>query len=188
MCDFLLDIGHNAIEADSKNICLTIREERFLIDFTVKDDGKGMSEEVKKKVSDPFYTDGVKHKSRKVGLGIPFLIQAVEAVGGRFSLESELGKGTTVFFRFIKNHIDCPPIGDFVSTFVALLSFKEGYQMVINRSLLLDENKEDDQLDRLELLELLEDFSTIGNLKLLKSYVQSQEAALDEIRRQGWQK
>jgi hypothetical protein len=183
LSDFLLDIGQNAIEANAKNIILTVKEDQQFIDFTVKDDGKGMSEEVKKRVTDPFYTDGFKHEKRKVGLGIPFLIQAVEAVNGQFSLESKLNEGTTVFFRFAKNHIDCPPIGDFVSTFLVLLTYKEDFQMIISRSLILDNNKESYQLDKLELLELLGDFSTIGNLKLLKSYVQSQEAALDEIRK-----
>ena len=37
-----------------------------------------MTDEELKKAVDPFYTDGLKHKKRKVGLGLPFMIQAVQ--------------------------------------------------------------------------------------------------------------
>lgn len=47
-----------------------------------------MDEETLKKVKDPFFTDGEKHKERKVGLGIPFLIQA-EAAGGNLTFQSD---------------------------------------------------------------------------------------------------
>src|SRR5690554_911500 len=184
LCDFLLDIVQNAIEADSKNVSLLIEEDATSIKFVVEDDGKGMSEEVQKRVTDPFYTDGIKHVTRKVGLGIPFLIQAVQSVNGEFSLQSEKGVGTTVSYRFFTDNIDCPPVGDFASTMVVMLSFGSDYQMVINRTLNLPQGEESYQLDRLELLDLLGDFNTSGSLNLLKTYVQSQEAALDEIRKQ----
>lgn len=182
LCDFLSDIVQNAIEADSDLISVSIEEREKQIAFVVSDDGKGMSEEVRRKVADPFYTDGIKHSRRKMGLGIPFLIQAVDAVDGEFSLDSEEGKGTTVSFRFPLDHIDCPPMGNLVSALVSMLAFGGRYQMKITRSLALGDAQESYELDRGDLLDLLDDFSTGGNLLLLKTYVQSQEAALDEIR------
>ncbi|MGI6433327.1 MAG: ATP-binding protein [Sphaerochaetaceae bacterium] len=152
------------------------------IECTVVDNGKGMSEEVRKRVSDPFYTDGVKHTRRKVGLGIPFLIQAVEACGGNFDLQSKKGEGTHVFFSFLLDHIDCPPLGNLATAFVALLSYGGTYQMMIKRKLTTFDQTEMYELDRLQLLDVLGDMHTSGNLQLLKTYVESFEAAVQEIR------
>lgn len=182
LCDFLSDIVQNAIESGADLIRVSIRERDDAIAFVVADNGKGMSEEVRRKVSDPFYTDGIKHKRRKVGLGIPFLIQSVEAVAGDFSLESEEGKGTTVTYRFPLGHIDCPPVGNLVSALVAMISFPGDYQMIVTRDLVLGDVQDGYEIDRQDLLELLGDFSASGNLQLLQTYVQSQETALDEIR------
>jgi hypothetical protein len=41
-----------------------------------------MTPAILKKIQDPFFTDGTKHIKRKVGLGIPFLMQAVSLSGG----------------------------------------------------------------------------------------------------------
>lgn len=183
ICDFLLDIVQNSIEAAATLVEVSIKEDRKSIAFIVKDNGKGMSEETLKKVTDPFYTDGVKHAHRKIGLGLPFLIQAIEAVDGEFSITSQVGVGTIVSFRFLLDTIDCPPMGDLVATMVAFLTFgDENHQLVVKRELALEKQKESYEIDRLELLDLLGAFTTVGNLKLLKSFIESQEAALNEIR------
>ena len=163
-------------------IRVSIRERSDAIAFVVADNGKGMSEEVRRKVSDPFFTDGIKHKKRKVGLGIPFLIQAVEAVDGEFSLESEEGKGTTVSFLFPTRHIDCPPVGDIVPTVVSMLTFPGDYRMIVTRDVVLGGTQDGYELDRQEIMDLLGGCSASGDLQLLRTYVQSQETALDEIR------
>lgn len=183
ICDFLLDIVQNSIEAAATLVEVSIKESRKSIAFVVKDNGKGMSEETLKKVTDPFYTDGEKHVHRKIGLGLPFLIQAIEAVGGKFSITSQVGVGTTVSFNFLLDAIDSPPMGDLVATMVAFLTFgDEKHQLLVERELTLEKQQESYEIDRLELLDLLGDFSTVGNLKLLKSFIESQEAALNEIR------
>lgn len=182
LCDFLSDIVQNAIESGADVIRVSVQESEESMSFVVQDDGKGMSEEVRNRVTDPFYTDGIKHSGRTVGLGIPFLIQAVEAVGGSFSLDSREGEGTLVSFRFPLEHIDCPPVGNLVSTIVSMLAFPGDYQMIINRDVVLGGAQDGYEVDRRELSELLGDFSTSGNLRLLQTYVQSQEAAMDEIR------
>ncbi|WP_422478567.1 ATP-binding protein [Pleomorphochaeta sp. DL1XJH-081] len=185
LCDFLSDIYQNAVESGADSIQVDIDERRTTITFTVEDNGKGMADDVRRKVTDPFYTDGIKHAKRKVGLGIPFLIQAVDAVEGDFSLESQLGKGTTVRFTFPLDHIDCPPKGNMVSTLLSMVSFPGAYQLVVHRKLDLDGHMDAFELDRSELEELLGSFDSSGAMQLLRTYLQSQEAALDEIRNRG---
>ncbi|MDC7247604.1 MAG: sensor histidine kinase, partial [Sphaerochaetaceae bacterium] len=75
LCDFLTDIVQNSIEAGSHLISIQIYQDEHAMTFKVTDDGRGMSEEQLRKALDPFYSDGVKHEHRKVGLGLPFLQQ-----------------------------------------------------------------------------------------------------------------
>ena len=182
--DFLSDIFHNAVESGADLVRVEIEESESAISFSVEDNGKGMSEEIRRRMTDPFYTDGVKHTHRRVGLGIPFLIQAVEAVASSFSLESGEGRGTKVSFSFPLNHIDSPPKGNMVSTLLSMLSFPGEYGLVIHRSLAIDGRVDTYDVDRSELEELLGSFEDVGALQLLRTYLQSQEAALDEIRNQ----
>ena len=184
--DFLSDIFQNAVEAGADSIQVDIEEKDTSIDFLVKDNGKGMNETVLKRVTDPFYTDGIKHAKRKAGLGLPFLIQAVEGVGGAFSLKSQEGVGTEVQYSFVLDHIDCPPMGNMVSTLLSMVSFPGGYDLVVHRSLQSADQWDEYTLERSELEELLGSFSTSGALQLLRTYLQSQEAALDEIRNRGY--
>ncbi len=182
LCDFLSDIAQNAIESGASLIEVSILENNQAITFTVKDNGKGMSDEVRRKVTDPFYTDGEKHKKRSVGLGIPFLIQAVEAVDGDFTLNSQEGVGTLVSFKFFLHHIDCPPIGDIALTILSMFSFSGTYEMVVRRQLQLPKTEDGYTVERSEMESILGDFSSSGSLHLLKTYLQSQEAALDDLR------
>ncbi len=182
LCDFLSDIVQNSIEANARKIVITITEDERKMAFTIQDDGIGMTQEVLQKVQDPFYTDGVKHKKRKVGLGIPFLVQTVESVGGDFSLTSEPGVGTNISFGFVLDHIDCPPVGDLPATLMALLGYPGDHEIVVQRYLKSQYGSDDYRAERTELLDVLGNLSDSGSLNLLKEFLQSQETALDEIR------
>jgi hypothetical protein len=48
-----------------------------------------MTAEELQRALDPFHTDGIKHPHRKVGLGLPFLVQTAEhaAVDGTLHLK-----------------------------------------------------------------------------------------------------
>ncbi len=83
LCDYILDIVQNAIEAGSSDTELTIHETPSSLLVTVADTGRGMDAGELEKAKDPFYTDGKKHPGRRVGLGLPFLIQASVADGRR---------------------------------------------------------------------------------------------------------
>lgn len=111
----LMDIVQNSITANA-----TLIEIVFAIDtateeltVTIRDNGKGMPEELLKRVESPFATT---RTTRKVGLGIPLFKAGAERSGGRFSISSEVGKGTTVCAVYGLYNIDRPPLGDLAGT------------------------------------------------------------------------
>lgn len=116
----LLDIAENSAAADSRNVRIEVHEDlhQDLLSACVIDDGCGMDAETVQQVQDPFYTT---RTTRKVGLGIPLLKLAAEQAEGRFSLQSEPGKGTKVEAIFHYSNIDRMPLGDLSSTFLAAL-------------------------------------------------------------------
>ena len=69
------------------------------------------------------------------GLGIPFLMQAVNLSGGTFSVESEVGKGTTFRFSFDLNNIDTPPQGDVNGAVVQAMMYDGGYELEYNKAM-----------------------------------------------------
>ena len=105
----ITDITANSIRANASEIGLSVKEQDTRIVIRITDNGSGMDAETARRVTNPFYTT---RTTRKVGLGLPFLIQNAEQTGGSVTLTSEPGKGT--------DHIDCPPWGDLPGT-VALL-------------------------------------------------------------------
>ena len=120
----ILDIAMNSVKAGATRITLTVEEDGERLCFSVTDDGCGMSAEKLAHVTDPFYTT---RKTRKVGLGLPFLKLMAEQTGGSMSITSRAREeypdnhGTCTRAEFYKTHIDCLPLGDIVSTVVTLI-------------------------------------------------------------------
>ncbi|WP_320123051.1 sensor histidine kinase [uncultured Sphaerochaeta sp.] len=180
--DYLLDIVQNSFEAGSSLVELTFAETGTKLFCEIRDNGKGMNAEIQRRVLDPFYSDGEKHKKRKVGLGLPFLSQACDACDGTFALRSEEGIGTTVSFSFRLDHIDAPPMGNVASTFLILLSHPLCRELVIERSLETGKGGETYTLRKSELEAVLGPFETSGTLALLRQYLSSQEEELEQYR------
>lgn len=177
ICDFIADIVQNAVEADSRFTHVDVLQDERNLRVTVRDTGKGMTQEQLNKAKDPFMTDGIKHPGRKIGLGIPFLLQSVEETGGDFDIQSQSGKGTTLSFRFDLKNLDTPPLGSLTDTFLQILSFPGDYELEIHRTV---QNKSY-QVARSELLETLEELESAGSLNLLKQYLDSlEESVLSE--------
>ncbi len=65
-----------------------------MVTLTVRDTGIGMSEEHRRRAVEPFFT--TKAVGDGTGLGLYLSRQIVAAHGGSLTIESELGKGTTV--------------------------------------------------------------------------------------------
>ncbi|MFP4179051.1 MAG: ATP-binding protein [Spirochaetaceae bacterium] len=176
VCDFVLDLLQNSIEADSSLIILDIEENEKEITFYLSDNGKGMDNDELAAAGDPFYTGGGKHPSRKVGLGIPFLVQAVEAAEGEFDISSQKGCGTSVKIRFRLDHIDTPPVGSLAETFLAALTYPGEYEMIINRKYYGETRAPFSySLERSALRDAVGGFEEVGSLKLLRAFLRSQE-------------
>lgn len=62
--------------------------------LTVTDNGHGMTEEVKRRAFEMFFT--TKPRGLGTGLGLALVRKVAERAGGRVELDSEAGKGTTV--------------------------------------------------------------------------------------------
>ena len=120
----ILDIAENSVKAGASLTEILIDETSTTLTLTIRDDGCGMNEETVKSVIDPFYTT---RTTRKVGMGLPLLKLACEQTGGhltvssKVSSEDDAGHGTTVQALFHKDHIDCTPLGDVISSIVTLI-------------------------------------------------------------------
>lgn len=117
----ILDIAENSLAAGASKVEISIREDSSedVLILEVKDNGKGMDEELLRIVYDPFFTTKT---VRRVGLGIPLLKQSAEECGGGLTIRSEEGKGTTINARFRLSHIDMKPLGDIGATIMVLIA------------------------------------------------------------------
>jgi Signal transduction histidine kinase len=170
--DYVLDIAQNAVEAGSREVDVELDESEAGFRVVVKDDGCGMSDEQRARALDPFYTDGTKHAKRKVGLGLPFLVEAVELAGGRWSLESEVGVGTKVEFFFPASSVDSPPTGDVASLILGLVCLPGGYEMLVRRS----SPRDSYEVRRSELAEAVGGLERPSGIALARDYLASLES------------
>ena len=116
----ILDALENSLEAGATCVELTI-EENMAADrlaITVRDDGRGMSEEQVERIFDPFFTT---RSTRHVGLGVPLFKAAAERCNGSLTVVSQPGEGTTLQATFQHSHIDRAPLGDMEGTLLAFI-------------------------------------------------------------------
>jgi len=94
----LLNIALNAVQAMSEGGTLTFStlNRNGDLGITVTDTGPGIEEERLEEIFEPFYT--TKHKG--TGLGLSIVKSIVEANGGKVSVSSEIGKGTSFELLF----------------------------------------------------------------------------------------
>ncbi|HOP10323.1 MAG TPA: ATP-binding protein [Oscillospiraceae bacterium] len=125
----ILDIAQNSVTAGATEIKILVDEQpaENTLRIVIEDNGSGMDQAFLERVTDPFTTT---RTTRKVGLGIPLFKQAAEMTGGKFSITSKVGVGTTVTADFIYDSIDRMPIGDMPSTITALLGSKPGIDWI----------------------------------------------------------
>lgn len=174
ICDLITDLVHNSIEAEATDINLHIEETKKSLKVVITDNGKGMNAETIAKAKDPFWSDGRKHAHRKVGLGLPFLFQTVEATGGSAGIESEEGKGTAVTFQLDPEHMDLPEFGRFTTAATTLITYGFTGNLRIERN----RNGNGYSISKKELEEALGDLNALQNLTLLKQFFEGNE---DEI-------
>ncbi len=104
----LAHLVRNAVEATRPGGALLVRtaeEEKFAV-LVIQDTGRGMSQDVVEKVFVPFYTT----KIGGTGLGMVFVRQIVDEHRGVITLESQVGRGTTVTIRLPHRFTDSPEV------------------------------------------------------------------------------
>ena len=115
----LLDLAQNSITAGASLVTIRITiDDQGWLNMVLKDDGKGMSPELLQRVTSPFATT---RTTRKVGLGIPMMMENAEKAGGTLRLQSEEGKGTEMTVTMDRKNIDCLPLGDLSGTILSLI-------------------------------------------------------------------
>lgn len=152
------DLLENSIAANANKIELSIRDsiKDNVYDFTITDNGKGMSPEFLAKVTDPWTTT---RTTRKVGLGLPLIKMNSENAGGGMEITSQVGVGTKLHFWFQHNHYDRPPMGDIAGTMVMLCSQYEDIHFVYthttdNDTFVFDTDEIKEALDGMSMKEL----------------------------------
>lgn len=91
-----LEINAAHATEDGKEISVGVRlsDDKKYIEMYIKDAGHGIPDEIKKKIFEPFFT--TKSEGKGTGLGLTIVKQIVDQHHGTLTLESDLGKGTTV--------------------------------------------------------------------------------------------
>ena len=106
----LAHLVRNAVEATRPGGTVLVRtaeEDKFAV-LVIQDTGRGMPQDVVEKVFVPFYTT----KIGGTGLGMVFVRQIVDEHRGVITLESQVGRGTTVTIRLPHRFTDSPEVGD----------------------------------------------------------------------------
>jgi len=121
----ILDIVENSLNAGAQHVGITIREDQRedLLTIEIEDDGRGMEEDKAQRATDPFFTT---RTTRRVGLGLPLLLQAARAANGKLDVDATPGEGMTIKATFQLSHLDCKPLGNMAETITTLIAGRPG--------------------------------------------------------------
>ena len=98
----VLNNAQEAIDGDGEIRIKTWLEDHK-VNISIKDNGRGMTENVKKKIFDPFYT--TKDVGKGTGLGLSISFGIIEKHNGEFKINSTPGKGTEFIISIPDNLI-----------------------------------------------------------------------------------
>ena len=116
----ILDLAQNSVRANASVVALSLLlNEEGIMTLIIEDDGCGMDAELLSRVQSPFATT---RTTRKVGLGIPMMMENCRLAGGDLHLESTVGKGTRLTATLDTKSIDCLPLGDLAGTVTTLVT------------------------------------------------------------------
>jgi len=164
----ILDIVMNSVKAEANLIEITVKDSirNNNLKIIIKDNGIGISKEVLKQVTNPFYTT---RTTRKVGLGLSLLKETCERCNGYFKINSELGKGTIVECDFERNNIDRAPLGNMGDTIMSIINSLNDCELVYEHE--VDDRKF--QISTAQLKEILGEVDINDNNVILwiKEYV-----------------
>jgi signal transduction histidine kinase len=89
----LVNLIRNSVDAmpTGGTLRITGRKSNGNLELSIADTGVGMRKETEEKLWSPLFTT----KAKGIGLGLPIAKRLVEAHGGRISVETKLGEGST---------------------------------------------------------------------------------------------
>lgn len=172
----ILDIVQNSISAGATRVTLTVDEApgADLLTIVIGDNGKGMTPEQVSRLSDPFFTS---RTTRKVGMGIPLLMDSARQSGGDVRIESEQGKGTEVTAVFGYSNIDRPPLGDVANALMLLVSSNPALDFLFTYRY----NGEEYLFDTVDVREILGD-DALKDLTIIRNLEEMIKDNMREIR------
>ena len=112
---------------------LGIREGSYGV-ISIRDNGKGIPEEVRDRIFDPFFTSKLRATEKGTGLGLYIVYRVVESYGGTITLDTEEGKGTEfrVFVPVASEHKSKQPFLALKKSLKILtISSQEDYQKIL---------------------------------------------------------
>lgn len=171
----ILDIVQNSVRAKATKVELMVNEDlnKNILEIIIKDNGKGMPKDLIEQIKNPFATT---RTTRKVGLGIPLLLEACQRCEGDLDIQSEEGVGTTLRAYFKHNHIDRAPMGDLVNTITMLILSSSEIRYIFNYSI----NSKEFKMDTKEVQEILQGvpINDLNVIKWLEDYLKENINAL----------
>ena len=115
----ILDLAQNSVRANASLVEIEVlADEAGMLRIIIRDDGCGMSEELLSRVLSPFSTT---RTTRKVGLGIPMMLENAQRAGGDLTIDSQVGRGTSLTVTYDTRNIDSLPLGDLAGTMLSLI-------------------------------------------------------------------
>jgi PAS domain S-box-containing protein len=87
--NLLLNAGHAVQARGTIEVLMSYDSERAIVRLEVCDDGRGIAQEIQRKIFQPFFTTRVDG----TGLGLATCLKNVQYHGGSIEVESELGRG-----------------------------------------------------------------------------------------------
>ena len=175
----ILDVAENSVKAGATLTQILITEGDGVMTIEIVDDGCGMSEDVVRSVTDPFYTT---RTTRKVGMGVPLLKLACEQTGGELRIESVTEEanpaehGTHVTAVFNMDHIDFTPLGDVSASIETLIQGHPDTDFLFRHTI----NGDVVELDTRQLREVLEEvpLNSYDVMQWIGAYLREQYEAL----------
>lgn len=91
---------------ENGKIEISVQDAETFYEFSVTDDGPGIAPEYHDKIFGIFQTLESKHKTDSTGIGLAIVKKIIETEGGIIQLESQVDRGTTFRFTWLKQ-ISC---------------------------------------------------------------------------------
>ncbi len=108
----LLVLVRNAFDASdpARAVMLSIHHRSHTTTFEVRDQGVGMSDDLLRRIGEPFFT--TKEPGKGMGLGIFLVRLFADQCGATFTIDSHPGRGTTCVLELPDVVLNNAPIGD----------------------------------------------------------------------------